>query len=197
MIRTAIVVGVLSASTASAEIAFWFWTVSDTGDEDGFIEPGESALLSLWVGFDPHQVGFSEAGPYTVTGDSRWAAGTIDAFDNLLDPLGAFGDGTLDDSTNTITDIQHFQLSPFFNMDYNHNNPIRLYSIRWTPASYRVGVIQLESDAPDPWIYTDDFGSRTLYSASGGFGTFTVIPTPATAVMFAFGMLGWSDRRRP
>lgn len=53
MIRAAIMVGVLSASTASAEIAFWFWTVSDTGNEDGLIEPGESVLLSLRIGFEP------------------------------------------------------------------------------------------------------------------------------------------------
>ncbi len=196
MIRTAIVVGVLSASTASAEIAFWFWTVSDTGDEDGFIEPGESALLSLWVEFEPQAVGVAETGPYIVAGDQTWAAGTVEEFRNHLDQTGFYGNGTLDEVTNTIADIHHFQLPPFYNDEFISHNPIKVYTIQWKPATYRIGSVMLTAEAPGVWIYTNDFGERAIYDGFGGGGTFFVAPAPATVAVFAFGVLGWARRRR-
>lgn len=196
MIRTAIMVGVLSASAASADIAFWFWTATDTGDGDSFVEPGESALLSLWVGFDPQATGVAETGPYTITGDRRWQAGTVESYENRLDQLDIYGDGTLDDTTNTITDIQQFQLPPFFNAGFVAHNPIKVYTIQWKPDSYRRGSVTLMGEAPDAFIYTDDFGEQALFDGIGGVGTFFTAPAPSTAAVLAIGLLGWSRRRR-
>ncbi len=196
MLRTLIVIGASSASIASADIATWSWTVSDTGNGDGLVEPGESALLSLWIGFDPEAIGVSEAGPYFITGDGRWQAGTVEGYKNELDQLGIYGDGTLDDTTNTITDIQHFQLPPFFNNEFITHNPIKVYTIQWKPATYRIGSVMLTAEVPGVWIYTDDFGERALYDGTGGSGTFSIAPAPATVAVFAFGVLGWARRRR-
>jgi len=99
-VRTAAPILILAATTAAAhaQVATWYWTVSDTGDGDGLIEPGESALLTLWMGFDPRQDqyggGVAWAGPYNILGDAAWESGAVEARENRL---GLFGDddGTL------------------------------------------------------------------------------------------------------
>jgi hypothetical protein len=112
MKRSAVVVLALGASFARADVATWFWTVSDTENGDGLIEPGESALLTLSVGFDPGATGFATAGPYTISGNTEWGRGTVEHRANLLDHEGLFGNGSLDDATNTISGISHLQFPP-------------------------------------------------------------------------------------
>ena len=194
--RTAILLLAVVPAAARADVASWFWTVSDTGNGDGIIQPGESALLTLWAGFEPGATGLSEAGPYAVTGDPVWKVGVIDAYENLLDPEHAFGAGTLDDSTNTISGIHHFQWPPVIGHEFNADNPVAIYSIRWRPDRYFLESVTLGNDAPNAWIYTDDFGTRALYEGVGGARTFSIVPAPMGSAVLAMGAFGLSARRR-
>lgn len=74
-----VLVAAMSAGARGQNTGTRFWTVSDTGDGDGFIEPTESALLTLWCEFDPPQPqeGSGFAGTrYAIIGDKYWARGT-------------------------------------------------------------------------------------------------------------------------
>ena len=197
-----------SAPAASAQVATWFWTVSDTGNGDGIIEPDESALLTLWMAFDPPNHGFSLAGPYDIVGDDAWMDGVIrDAdrtkrwpdggFDNLLFfDVGAnlgFGDLQAD---NSITGIEHFQLSEFMGPNYNRDNPIALFFLEWTPGSYDPRAVTIDNGGPDAYIYTDHMGENILYRGTGGSVTFQVVPSPAAGPLLALAALGVCRRRR-
>jgi hypothetical protein len=199
MKRSAIILLALGAAVARADVATWFWTVSDTGNGDGVIEPGESARITLWAGFDPrhdYSGGFSEAGPYTISGDAAWSAGIVEEYRNLLDPEHAFGDGTLDGATNAIAGVHHFQWSPGIGDQFNPSNPIMLYAIRWKPANYDPTTVLVGNGGPDAWIYTSSVGDRSLYAGAGGAGTFVVVPAPCTGLMLPVAAVLCPARRR-
>lgn len=197
--RAAALVLICGASCVRADVAYWFWMASDTGDGNGIVTPGESALLTLWLGFDPRQDGngnFREAGPYTITGDDQsWQKGTIESYSNLLDGYGTYDDGTLDASDNSISGIQHFQFGPFYSMG-DERNPIPLYSIRWKPDDYRSRRVLLDNGGPDALIWVGTQGESRLYPGAGGGGAFQILsPSPATPLL-ALAAMGWAARRR-
>jgi len=195
--RTALAACALSlgAAGARADIANWIWMVSDTGDADGIIEPGESALLTLFMAFDPPQWrdgAFSEAGPYDILGDQTWARGTIDDYDMRLD---WFSTDPVIDGENNILQVSHFQLARVWGDDYDTSNPIDLFFIQWTPGSYAHATVTLDNGGPEAWIYTNAFGERLLYAGEGGAVSFDVVPAgPSAAVGFA--ALALATRRR-
>lgn len=195
--RTAIVLLALAPAMARADVATWFWTVNDTGNGNGLIEPGESALLTLALSFDPRQDQFGgmfgDAGPYDILGNAPWAAGHIEEFDNLVDDLGVPG---VLDGENYIREIENFQYAVVWDTDNDTRNPIDLYFIRWTPAVYEPAIVTLDNGGPDAWIYTDPYGERLLYTGQGGAVSFSVVPAPATAALAAIGAASWRRRRR-
>ena len=128
----------------------WFWTFEDTAGNTDRVHPGESALLTLWAGFDPPNHGFAQAGPYDIRGDAEWSAGSIDDFENLLFFQSGFGTLQAD---NSITDIHNFQLPQFFNPDYDNSNPIDLFTIQWTPNTYKWVFATLDNGAPDVQLF--------------------------------------------
>ncbi|MCL4741263.1 MAG: hypothetical protein KJZ54_03580 [Phycisphaerales bacterium] len=186
---------ILAATTAaaSAQVATWYWTVSDTGNGDGVIGPGESALLSLWVAFDPRQDqpggGVAAAGPYDTLGEGGWASGTVESRVNHL----FFGSGNeagfLDDENN-LREVQHYQYpsSWGYGGPFEDQNPIVLVSLRWTPDFYSFRSITLDNGAPSVVIYVDDAGNHVSYTGAGGIVTFNVVPAPGgAAALLAFG----------
>ncbi len=190
----------VSACVAEAQVATWYWTVSDTGNGDGLVEPGESALLTLWVGFNPRQDqaggGFAWAGPYDVVGNDTWAWGTVEQRLNLLDGHGGYDNGTLDDD-NSIRAIQHAQLPDLFQQGLmNSDNPIKLFFVRWTPSAYAKYAVELDNGGPDASIYTDVWGTNIPYSGAGGSVTFHIVPAPASAAAFGVCALAALRRRR-
>ena len=193
--RTAILLLAVVPAAARANLATWFWTVSDTGNGDGVIEPGESALLTLSVAFDPVATGLALAGPYTISGEAAWSRGTVDDRANLFDPHDFFDDGSLDELTNAISDIEHFQFPPVAGEHFYPDNPIDVFAIRWTPADYRPATVVLNNGAPDAWIYLDNFGQWALYDGAGGNGAFDVVPASPTTIVVAFG-IALATRRR-
>lgn len=190
---TTVALGAL-AGLASAQVMTITWDITDTGDADGVITPGESAVLTMFAEMDPMQVGFAGA-IYGIGGDADWQAGAIGSYQNLVDSLNT-GPGTLG-AGNFITNIQNFQLPPFFNPNFDASNPIALYKIVWTPADYtpkNVGFGSIDHVNFD--VYTDDFGTSTGYQGDVYSGLIKVIPAPASAALLGLGGLVGVRRRR-
>jgi MYXO-CTERM domain-containing protein len=183
------------AAVASAQTMTYSWSVSDTGNGNGTIEPGESALLTLSASMDPAPaVGFAGS-IYDITGIWGWETGTVDSYVNLVDSL-ATGPGTLG-GNNDITGIEAFQLPPFFNAEYNADNPIALYAITWTPDDYTPRNVRvLDANHQNNDVYTDDFGTSEGYDAASTSGRFDVVPAPASMALLGLGGLVATRRRR-
>jgi MYXO-CTERM domain-containing protein len=186
----------VAAGAARGEVVTWFWEVGDTGNGDGIIEPGESALLTLWAAFDPPQPQdggmFAEAGPYDIVGDARWGQGVVHEYDNLLDE--ATGEGILGEG-NRISEVEHFQYAVVWDTDNDERNPIPLYFIRWAPPDDAQGTVTLDNGGPDALIYTDPYGITARYAGAGGAVSFEVVPAPASAAV-GLAALALATRRR-
>lgn len=174
------------------------WTVTDTGDGDGIVVPGEAAVLTLWASMDPDQSG--NGGGYAgsifdITGDAEeWQHGTVLTYENLVDSLGT-GPGQLN-ADNSITGIESFQLPVFFNPSFDASNPIAIYRIEWTPAQYRVHNVQFTSgNHQNASVYVDSFGTSVEYDAVVNGGQIAVIPAPAGVAVVGLGLLGRGRRR--
>ncbi len=116
----------------------YHWSVSDTGDGDGIVEPGESALVTMWAAMSPGRTGFAGS-IYDILGGSNWTTGTVVSYDNRLDAL--TDDGQLQNNGD-ILHIEGFQLPPAFNVGFDASNPIPLYSITWNPnGDYRASGV--------------------------------------------------------
>lgn len=178
------------ASVASGQGAITYsWTVSDTGNGDGVLEPGEHALLTLWALMDPGAVGFAGS-IFEIAGDNEeWQAGSIVRYDNRLDQLS--DDGNLQDD-DAITNIEAFQLPPAFNPDFEASNPIALYELEWAP--YRYGWYHIEfwtQNHLNNDVYVDDFGTSVSYQGIPAHGVMALIPAPGAApALLAAGLSG-------
>ncbi|MCW5776515.1 MAG: hypothetical protein KIS87_08765 [Phycisphaeraceae bacterium] len=190
-------VAALCTACAHGQVATWYWTVSDTGNGDGVIEPGESALLTLWVSFEPRQDqyggGYMQTGPYSITGGGTWAEGAIDAFENFSQFKGYVM--TIDDSNN-FHNVDHYQYARWWGYgEFVSKNPVDLFFIRWTPGEYSPDIIVLENGGPNMYVYTDEWGSYLLYSGIGGSVTFHIVPAPASAAALGLCALAMGRRR--
>jgi|GEM_PF-1724576 len=180
-------------AAAQTPTVCWHWELIDTAGNVGFVVPGAQAYLTLWAQFDPPNHGFAQAGPYTISGDAEWQAGTVFGHDNRLWFLSGHGDLNPDES---ITGVENFQLPELFNTDYVADNPVLLYSIWWQPDRYQNQWVTITSGAPDAYIYTNDFGSSLLHHGTcAGTYTFQVIPTPGCLGLLAACLLAGVPRR--
>lgn len=169
------------------------WAASDTGDGDGVVEPGESAVMTMYAQMNPGETGFAGS-IYAIGGDADWAAGTLVSYDNLLDDL--TDDGTLG-AGNTITGIESFQLPPLFNPFFDASNPIALYSLVWTPADYGSRTVTFGSTNHLNFdVYTDTSGTSVAYTGEVFPGLIKVIPAPASMALLGLGGLLGVRRRR-
>ncbi len=192
MKTTALIVVAGMAAVASAQTMTISWMVSDTGNGDGIIEPGESALLSMWASMDPGATGFAGS-IYDIMGTGNFDTGTVDVFDNLLDAL--TDDGTLG-AGNNITGVESFQLPPAFNGDFIADNPIQLYNITWTPNDYSNRTVSGGTTHINFDVYTDDFGTSVPYTGDVSGFRFDVVPAPASVALLGLGGLVAVRRRR-
>jgi hypothetical protein len=185
------VAGIAAAASAQNTITY-SWSVSDTGNADGVIEPGEAALLTLSATMAPTPpVGFAGS-IYDIIGGANWTTGTLSNLLNKVDTL-ATGPGTL--NGNDIMGIEAFQLPPFFNPNFNAANPIAIYSLTWTPADYTARVVGVtDANHLNNDVYVDTFGGSASYTGIAGAGSFNVVPAPASLALLGLG--GLVARRR-
>lgn len=191
--------GWMSLVASAQNVGDWSWVVTDTGDGDGLVEPGESVLLTLLLAFDPPQPqeggGLGTTEFYDLLGNAAWEQGTIDQWEGFLCHLIDCGDVQ---PNNDILGIRNSQSPLLFNNEFRPDNPIALYAIQWTPASYDGQIVALDNGGPDLFVYTDGFGSGLDYEGTGGFVSFRVVPAPATLLLVtcAGGMNVTTRRRR-
>ena len=184
------------AAAAGAQTMTYTWTVSDDGNGDGIIEPGESAMLTLSALMDPDQSandgGFAGS-IYEILGGTNWDTGVVAVHDNLLDAL--TDDGTL--VGNDITNIESFQLPLFFNPFFDASNPIDIYKITWTPNDYSSRTVEVsDANHQNNDVYTDNFGTSIPYQAVVNGASFRVVPAPASLALLGLGGLVANRRRR-
>jgi len=184
-----------SAGCAAAQHTMqWRWTVGDTGDGDGVITPGESALLALHArcgGEDA--VGFAGS-VFDVLGEALWATGGL-SVEAWNDALLSLGDLT-PQANNDILAIDAFQQPPHFNAGFDASDPVWLFTLRWNPDGYAARVVAGGTTHLNHTVYTDEFGaSKDLAGQVEGF-SFEVVPGPGTAVVLLAGAGCWGRRRR-
>ncbi|MDQ7014257.1 MAG: PEP-CTERM sorting domain-containing protein [Planctomycetota bacterium] len=181
------------AAAASAQTVTYSWSVSDTGNGDGIIEPGESALLTMIATMDPGATGFAGS-IYDIIGGMNWDTGSVDSYVNSLKDL--TDDGTLQ-ANGDITTIESFQLPPAFNGNFISDNPIELYNITWTPNDYSARTVEVgDANHLNNDVYTDDFGTSIPYAGVDGTASFSVVPAPASMALLGLGGLVATRRRR-
>ena len=161
----------LLVGTARAQDEITYrWVVSDTGNGNGIVEPGEAAVLTLVGEMAPQAFGFG-ATFFDMLGGVDWNTGLILSFENLFNEY--TDDGEL--VGGDILNIEPFQLPLFFNEDFDASNPVSLFQILWQPDDYAPRSVGLTS-AGHPWndIYTDEFGSNASYTPIIEAGLFEV-----------------------
>ncbi|MBK7405422.1 MAG: PEP-CTERM sorting domain-containing protein [Phycisphaerales bacterium] len=184
------------AAVASAQNSLTYsWTVGDTGNNDGFIDVGESAVLTLKGTMAPGKTGFAGS-IYDIAGDAEWSAGVVNAYTNMLKALTDDGDKQ---ANNSITGIESFQLPPLFNPNFDASNPVTLYKITWTPSAYAGQTVTVgDTNHLNNDVYTDTFGSSVSYTGVAGKASFNVanVPAPASLALIGLGGLVAGRRRR-
>ena len=186
------VVGLASIASAQSTLTY-SWSVGDTGNNDGLIEPGESAVLTMRGAMDPAATGFAGS-IYDIAGIANWDTGAVASYTNFLKAL--TDDGNLQPNGD-ITGIESFQLPPLFNPTFDASNPVQLYEIVWTPNDYAPRSVQVgDANHLNNDVYTDTFGSSVSYQGIAGVASFNVVPTPASAALFGLGGLVTLRRRR-
>jgi len=192
MKTTALIVAGLAAA-ANAQVMTMSWTVTDSGNNDGIIEPGETAVLTMYAEMDPAPAVGYAGSIFDILGVENWDTGTVNAYSNLIDSL-ATGPGDLQ-GNNDITGIESFQLPPFFNPNYNGNNPIAIYTILWTPSDYTARTVGITSaNHANFSVYVDTFGTSVEYDGAVNGARFSVVPAPASMALLGLG--GLVARRR-
>ena len=177
------------AGVASAQTMTMNWTLSDDGDGDGILTPGETGIATMWATMDPGTTGFAGS-IYNFNTDGAGAY----AFDNLLDAL--TDDGT-DDGMGNVTNIESFQLPPFFNPEFIADNPIAIATFTYTPDTYAPHTVNFTTaDHLNFDVYTDDFGTNEGYTGVVEGGSFNVVPAPASMALLGLGGLVATRRRR-
>ncbi|HRQ73654.1 MAG TPA: hypothetical protein PLU35_11555 [Phycisphaerales bacterium] len=186
------------AGAAQAQYTMdWSWTVSDTGNEDGIIEPGEHALLTLmaeWGG--PPPIWYA-ASFFDIVGISGWEDGTLLVADGN-DELGKLtNEDGVPQSNNDILAIDTFQLPKFFNPNIWEGNPMAIYWIEWAPNGYSPRTVSgTSANHLYHSVYIDNFGTSVEATPTIEGFSFQIVPAPGTlAIAVACGVLAVRRRR--
>ncbi len=186
------------AGAAQAQYTMdWYWTVSDTGNEDGIVQPGEHALLVLLADWDGAPPVYFAASFFDIVGNSGWDDGTL----LVADGNDTLGQMTNEDggpqSNNDILDIDVFQLPRFLNPQFWDGHPMAIYWIEWAPNGYSPRTVSgTSANHLYHSLYIDDFGTSVEATPTIGGFSFQVVPAPgALALGAACGVLALRRRR--
>lgn len=174
----------------------WYWEVSDTGNGDGIVEPGEHALLVLLARTDGPPPVYYCASAFEIIGTAGWSGGTLVVADGN-DTLGQMtNEDGVPQANNDILAIDAFQQPPHFNAGFDASDPVWLFTLRWNPEGYAARVVSGGTAHLNHTVYTDEFGStKDLGGQVEGF-SFVVVPGPGTAGVFFAGAVCFGGRRR-
>ncbi|MCL4740929.1 MAG: hypothetical protein KJZ54_01875 [Phycisphaerales bacterium] len=176
----------------------WYWEVSDTGNGDGIVEPGEHALLVLLARTDGPPPVYYCASAFEIIGTAGWSGGTLVVADGN-DTLGQMtNEDGVPQANNDILAIDTFQLPRFFNPQFWEGNPTAIYWIEWAPDGYSPRTVSgTSANHLSHTLYIDDFGSSVEATPTIEGFSFEVVPTPGTLVpAAALGALALRRRRR-
>ena len=187
-----------AATSANAQSVNWSWTVSDTGNANGVIEPGEQGIFSLSaqiVGaapgahlgnaiFNVMNLGGLETGTFT----SLTRNGALS-----FNPL---GNGTADPLGN-INGVDAFQLGFMLNPAASLDNPIHVFTAQWAPTDYTPRSVTGGSVHLLTSIYSDMFAvAATDVPSVGGVVTAQIVPAPGAVALLGLAGLTAARRRR-
>ncbi|MCW5777636.1 MAG: hypothetical protein KIS87_14465 [Phycisphaeraceae bacterium] len=189
--RSAIVALTCCAGLALGQYTLeWTWTVSDTGNGDGIVEPGEHVLLTLWAEWGGPPPVWYAGSIFDIIGTSGWADGTLLVADGN-DVLGQLSneDGYPQPNNNILT-IDTFQLPKFFNPQIWEGNPIPIYWIEWSPDDYSVRTVSgTTANHLNHSVYVDTFGTSVEATPMIEGFVFQVVPAPGVLALGA--VCGW------
>ncbi|MDX9911335.1 MAG: hypothetical protein RBS39_05850 [Phycisphaerales bacterium] len=189
----ALAASALFAVAANAQTMNFSWQVSDTGNGDGVIEPGENARLSLWASWNSADM--FAASLFNVTNVANFDTGSIV---QAARPAGLASASPLNGTVmpgNSIMSIDAFQFPVFINPFADASNPIKIYEIEWQPADYSDRIVQIASQHTTAAVY-NMFGSSTAMVAAPQGGSFHVVPAPGSVALLAASGLCTLPRRR-
>jgi hypothetical protein len=189
-------------------VGTWLFDVT-TQNGDAIVEPGETATVSLFLDMDP-SVGEQlpdgsflyafAAANLDVLGGANAANGQILGWQYHYNLGDLYGDLTTTDGVN-LYNTHAGQLAGAFTGPFTSANPIDVLTFEWQPlvAGHYDVAYSTESDADGPhtvkvWEFIDDEETLATYPVTEAAITFTVIPTPATAILLA--AAGATRRRR-
>lgn len=188
--RTAAVLFIALAATATAAsaqpVVNYTWTVSDTGNANGIIEPGEQGLFTLSAQIVGAPGGYFAGSIFNVMNTGGLETGTFTVLNRnaalIMNPM---GDGTADMLGN-ISAIDVFQLSTALNPMADTSNPVTLYTIQWDPGDYTPRTVS----GMDVHVTTQIYDSPMAFAAvdvAGVGGSFVaqVVPAPGAAALLA------------
>lgn len=175
----------------------WYWEVSDTGNENGIIEPGEHALLVLLADWDGPPPVYFAASFFDIVGNSGWDDGTLLVAEGT-DVLGRWtNEDGVPQPNNDILDIDVFQFPRAFNPQFWDGHPMAIYWIEWAPNDYSPRTVSgTSANHLYHSLYIDDFGTSVEATPTIEGFSFRVVPGPGSlALGAACGLLALRRRR--
>ena len=193
----------LTTPTLADGTATWLYDIT-TQDGDAIVEPGETASVTLTLLMNPNPgdaeyVGIGIA-IFDTLGGANAANGQILGWQYHYNLGDLYGDLTTTDGVN-LYNTHAGQLAGAFTGPFTSANPIDVLTFEWQPlvAGHYDVAYSTESDADGPhtvkvWEFIDDEETLATYPVTEAAITFTVILTPATAILLA--AAGATRRRR-
>lgn len=188
--RTAAVMFAALAATATAASAQnmvnYSWTVSDTGNANGIIEPGERGVFTLSATLTGPTAPYFAGSVFNVMNSGGLETGTFTSLvRNSALNMNPVGGGTADPMGN-ISAIDVFQLPFALGAAADLSNPITLYTIQWQPNDYTPRAVS----GMDMHITTQVYADPTSFAAVdapgiGGSFVAQVVPAPGAAALLA------------
>ncbi|MGD1916765.1 MAG: hypothetical protein ACFCBV_11340 [Phycisphaerales bacterium] len=191
MIRTAALVSFLAVAPAAlAQVAITIEV------DNPLLSPGESTTVTLFAAFERSDYAMAAVGTdfQTSVGSVGWS----DAM--LLAPMDAIGTEPGVPSSSGYDGILAGQLNIPSDAYADPMNPVMFWQATYTaPMDVAAPFVVDLSTLTDRYdVYPDMSSARSesrLDELDDGFGTITVIPAPASAVVLALGIAGIRRRR--
>lgn len=181
------------ASGASATNT-WLVDISYSNPAGAIVNPGDTATVQIWAGFDDNLYAFAGAALDVNTDDANGSWSNFGR--DLKGPGTKDGTGNGGDVTGIITGQLHFPLAGIF---ADTSNPIKAWHGTFTTSDLSFRTVNLSTASTKYDVYIDDAGTSKGFIDSlieGAGGIQVGVPTPGTAALLGLGALAAGRRRR-